>query len=61
MILQPLELMGELERRLRCIKWEQDCRFLGRNCIRYKLTCSDTKPLGQLLQELRDSVRELLR
>ena len=51
-ILRPLEPLGEIERRVRCIMWEQECRFSGRRCLEYKLTCRDTKPLGRLLREL---------
>ncbi|ALL00133.1 hypothetical protein Pyrde_0083 [Pyrodictium delaneyi] len=51
-VLRPLELLGEIERRARCIRWEQECRFYGKNCLEYKLTCHDTKPLGRLLRGL---------
>lgn len=51
-ILRPLEVLGEIERRARCIRWEQDCRFHGKYCLEWKLTCRDTRPLGRLLREL---------
>ena len=51
-LLRPLELIGEIDRRIRCIKWEQNCRFHGRNCLEWRLTCSGTKPSGRLIREL---------
>jgi len=51
-LLRPLEIIGEIERRARCIRWEQECRFEGRRCLEWKLTCRDTRPLGKLLREL---------
>ena len=49
-VLDFLERVGEVFRRIECIMWEQECRFEGRHCLEYKLTCMDTRPVGGLLR-----------